>query len=90
LEIGASRGAAGVLSVVLEKQTPIAVKGQKRADKDHAVSWIKGYGEGRGGYCSLGHNNAVYWNRAVAAHYLAGIQYALGDLTADDTPSVGK
>ncbi|UCG87301.1 MAG: HEAT repeat domain-containing protein, partial [Gemmatimonadota bacterium] len=38
-------------------------------------------------YCSLGHNLEVLRNEAVLAHYLAGIQYALGDLEADDTPS---
>jgi len=61
--------------------------GQKREDKDNAIAWIKKQGEGRVFYCSLGHNNDVFWNPAVLAHYLAGIQYALGDLAADDTPS---
>ncbi len=58
-----------------------------REDNDHAISWIKPYGKGRVFYCSLGHNKEIYWNKAVLAHYLAGIQWALGDLAADDTPS---
>ena len=58
-----------------------------RKDNDHAISWIKRYGDGRVFYCSLGHNKEIYWNPAVLAHYLAGIQWALGDLQADDTPS---
>ncbi len=61
--------------------------GMKRADRDFAISWVHRFGRGRVFYCSLGHNPEVYWNEAVLRHYLAGIQYALGDLTADDTPS---
>jgi len=59
----------------------------KRADRDNAISWIREFGKGRVFYCSLGHNNHIFWNKAVLAHYLAGIQYALGDLQADATPS---
>ncbi len=63
------------------------VEGIKRDDDDFAISWIKPFGAGRVFYCSLGHNLEVLRNEAVLAHYLAGIQYALGDLEADDTPS---
>lgn len=58
----------------------------KRTDNDFAVSWLHQYGAGRVFYCSLGHEHGIFWNPAVLAHYLAGIQYALGDLKADDTP----
>jgi type 1 glutamine amidotransferase len=58
-----------------------------RADGDHAISWIKRYGEGRVFYCSLGHRKEIYWDKPVLEHYLAGIQYALGDFKVDDTPS---
>jgi hypothetical protein len=34
----------------------------------------------------LGHVHAVTWNSAVLEHYLAGIQYAMGDYKVDDTP----
>ena len=60
-----------------------------RADQDYAVSWIQPYGQGRVFYCSLGHFDFVYWQPTVLRHYLAGIQYALGDLPADATPSAG-
>ncbi len=63
------------------------VEGIKREDNDFAISWIRSFGEGRVFYCSLGHNHEVLWNGAVLGHYLAGIQYALGDLEVDDTPS---
>ena len=57
-----------------------------RADRDFGISWIKSDGGGRVFYCSLGHNDHIYWDPAVLRHYLAGIQYALGDLKADDKP----
>lgn len=62
-------------------------QGINRTDNDFAIAWIKTFGKGRVFYCSLGHNPEVYWNPAVVQHYLDGIQYALGDLKADDTPS---
>jgi type 1 glutamine amidotransferase/HEAT repeat protein len=60
--------------------------GMRAADRDLPVSWIRTFGKGRVFYCSLGHNDEVYWNPAVLQHYLDGIQYALGDLQADATP----
>ena len=65
-------------------------KAKPRADDDYAISWIHQYGQGRVFYCSLGHVHETYWNPAILAHYLAGVQYALGDLPADATPSVKK
>ncbi len=60
--------------------------GVRNSDKDIPISWIGRFGKGRIFYCSLGHNREVYWNPAVVRHYLAGIQYALGDLQADASP----
>ncbi|MHC4175864.1 MAG: ThuA domain-containing protein [Planctomycetota bacterium] len=58
-----------------------------REDKDNAVAWIRRFGKGRVFYCSLGHNNQIFWTPQILQHYLDGIQYAMGDLKADDTPS---
>jgi type 1 glutamine amidotransferase len=58
----------------------------KRKDGLFAVSWIGKYGDGRTFYCSLGHRDEIYYNPAVLEHYLAGFQYALGDLEADASP----
>jgi type 1 glutamine amidotransferase len=56
-------------------------------DRDfYPIAWLSTYGKGKTFYCSLGHNDDVYWNATVVAHYLAGIQYALGELSADATP----
>lgn len=59
----------------------------RRDDKFYPISWVAKYGKGRTFYCSLGHRNEIYWNPAVLKHYLAGIQYAIGDLEADATPT---
>ena len=61
--------------------------GENRKDHDYAVSWIHESGKGRVFYCSLGHRDETYWNPTILKEYLAGIQYALGDLKADATPS---
>ncbi len=57
-----------------------------RQDGDYALSWIRTYGKGRVFYCTLGHAQTAYTNPAVMRHYLAGIQWALGDLRADAAP----
>ncbi len=57
-----------------------------RPDHDYAISWIRAWGNGRVFYCSLGHGEHVTWDPAIVRFNLAGIQYALGDLKADDTP----
>ncbi len=57
--------------------------GIKRTDGDFAVSWIKNVGDGRLFYCSLGHREEIYWNPMMLKYYLAGLQFALGDLKAD-------
>lgn len=58
-----------------------------RQDGFYPVSWIATYGDGRTFYCSLGHRDEVYYNPKVLQHYLAGFQYALGDLEAEASPS---
>jgi type 1 glutamine amidotransferase len=58
-----------------------------RSDNDYALSWIHEYGKGRVFYCAFGHDDAIFWNPAILKHYLAGLQYVLGDLKADATPT---
>ncbi len=62
-------------------------QGGNRDDNDYALSWIREYGKGRVFYCAFGHDDQIWWNPAILRHYLAGIQYAAGDLKADATPS---
>jgi uncharacterized protein len=63
------------------------VEGLKRKDNDYAVAWVQSVGKGRVFYSSLGHNDHIYANPLMLKHYLAGIQFAIGDLAADTTPS---
>jgi type 1 glutamine amidotransferase len=62
----------------------------RAGDKDFPVSWIRAYEKGRVFYSALGHGAEVYSNAVVLRHFLAGMQYALGDLAADDTPSAKR
>jgi hypothetical protein len=61
-----------------------------RKDNDYALSWIHPYGQGRVFYSTFGHWHETYWNPAMLAHFLAGIQYVLGDLPADAAPSAAR
>jgi hypothetical protein len=56
-------------------------------DHDYGISWIHEVGKGRVFYCAHGHSEHVYWDKPMLQEYLAGLQYALGDLDADATPS---
>lgn len=58
-----------------------------RSDYDYAVSWIQSYGKGRVFFCTLGHNPTLFSTPPLAQFFLAGIQFILGDLDADTTPS---
>jgi type 1 glutamine amidotransferase len=58
-----------------------------RPDNDYGLSWIKNYGKGRVFNSALGHTTTMFMTKPIATHILAGIQYVLGDLEADATPS---
>jgi type 1 glutamine amidotransferase len=57
-----------------------------RDDNDYAVAWIRQHGKGRVFYNALGHNPDLFWDPRMLEMFLAGTQYALGDLDADATP----
>ena len=65
-------------------------KGKFGPDGLYPISWLRKYGEGRTFYCSLGHRDEIFWNPVVLKHYLAGLQFVLGDLDADATASVAE
>ncbi len=58
-----------------------------RPDQDYGVAWVKGYGKGRTYFTPLGHTTIMYTDKRWTAHLLAAIQYMLGDLGTDETPS---
>ncbi|MFP6874922.1 MAG: ThuA domain-containing protein [Verrucomicrobiales bacterium] len=74
--------------MLLSLSGEIVDKGKGRYGKDglYPIAWVDNYGKGKIFYCSLGHRDEIYWNPVILKHYLAGIQYALGDLEADDVP----
>jgi type 1 glutamine amidotransferase/sugar phosphate isomerase/epimerase len=58
-----------------------------RPDQDYGLAWIRTFGQGRTYFTPLGHTNIFYTDQRWTQHLLAAIQYILGDLDADATPS---
>jgi len=58
-----------------------------RKDDDYAIAWIKGYGKGRVFYTSMGHTPDMFMDPKINGFLLAALQFMLGDLPADTTPS---
>ena len=71
-----------LLSVHLKELPP-----ETRTDRDHPLGWFRRHGKGRVFYNAFGHNPETVPDKTLMKHWLAGIQYALGDLKADDSPS---
>jgi len=57
-----------------------------RSDHDYGLTWIRREGKGRVFYFAFGNEERVFFVKPLNEQLLAGIQYALGDLKADDTP----
>jgi len=68
------------LRVILSLDMSQLKKKGGRKDNDYAISWVNTHGKGRVFYCSLGHRDEIFWNPLVLKHYLAGMQWAMGDL----------
>jgi type 1 glutamine amidotransferase len=86
-----TRNNARVLTSLDYDRMPAEVKAQEpapqRTDQDYALSYIRKEGQGRVFVQVLGHDESIYKMTPMLAHILAGMQYVLGDLQADDTPS---
>lgn len=59
----------------------------RRTDGDYGLSWIRREGKGRVFMEVLGHDEHMYEMPVYLEHLLAGTQYALGDLRANDAPT---
>ncbi len=68
---------------VIKDQEPV---NGRRTDGDYGISYIRREGQGRVYVNVLGHSHEIYKIPAMLEHFLAGMQYALGDLEVDDTP----
>ncbi len=78
-----------LLTVALDdpKIEPRPWNGYKRPDNIYPVAWIRRYGKGRVFYNSLGHMPETFMTPEIVGHFLAGLQFMLGDLAADTTPN---
>ena len=81
-----SREKVRVLLRLDTAQTDMNKPGVTDKKGDYPLSWVRRYGQGRVFYSALGHQPDVYCRPAILAHYLAGIQFATGDLEADAAP----
>jgi uncharacterized protein len=61
--------------------------GYRRPDDIYPVAWIRSYGKGRVFYNSLGHMPETFMTPEIVGHFLAGLQFMLGDLEANSTPN---
>ncbi len=82
-----SRDRLRVLLSIDTSRTNMNVKNIHRKDGDFAISWIKTYGKGRVFYCALGHEKHIFYDPLILQHLLDAIQFVLGDLKCDATPS---
>ncbi len=76
-----------LMSIDLTKSGPPPPDLAVRPDNDYGLVWIKSYGNGRVFNCALGHTVLLFGTPQMAQMVFAGIQFALGDLEADTTPS---
>lgn len=80
-----------LLVVDLDEKVPNSTDkpwpGYRRPDKVYPVAWIREYGKGRVFYNSMGHMNETFMKPEIVGHFLAGMQYILGDVDANATPN---
>jgi len=81
-----SRQKLRVLLSIDTQATNMQVKWLKRKDNDYALAWVKPYGKGRVFYTAIGHRTEIFWNPTLLRFYLAGIQFACGDIEAPMGP----
>jgi type 1 glutamine amidotransferase/sugar phosphate isomerase/epimerase len=81
-----SREKLHVLISIDAQKTDLS-KWHVRPDNDYGLVWIRSYGEGRVFNCALGHTPTLFETPALAQMMLNAIQFVLGDLPANTTPS---
>ena len=58
-----------------------------RKDRDYAICWIRPWGKGRVLYNAHGHGGNVFEDKAFQEHVKLAMQWAIGDIEVDTTPS---
>ncbi len=82
-----SRDKVRILLSLDVKNTNMNVPWIHRTDNDFALAWVKSYGKGRVFYGAIGHRTEHWWNTRILEFYLDGLQFVMGDIDADTTPS---
>ncbi|VGO14934.1 hypothetical protein PDESU_03504 [Pontiella desulfatans] len=75
-----------LLEMEVSRLDPATLK-KPLPEDDYYVAWIKSHGKGRVFFCSPSHHPASYETKAMLRFLLDGIQYAMGDLKCDDSPT---
>ncbi len=81
-----SRKRLRVLASIDTSKTDMTKSEIKRTDGDFGLAWVQNFGKGRSFFTAFGHYKELCWNTQILEHYLAGIQFALGDLEAPASP----
>ena len=55
---------------------------RSRKDRDNPLAWVREFGKGRVFYSAFGQRSSSFENTKMLAHWLAGIQFVLGDIDA--------
>jgi type 1 glutamine amidotransferase/sugar phosphate isomerase/epimerase len=76
-----------LLSIDMAKSDMTTPGQATRPDNDYGMAWIRTYGSGRVFNCALGHTPLLFSTPHMTQMVFAGIQFVLGDLEADTTPS---
>ncbi|MEO6964704.1 MAG: ThuA domain-containing protein [Acidobacteriaceae bacterium] len=82
-----SRQKLHILLSIDDAKTPNLSEWHVRPDGDYGLAWIKSYGKGRVFNCALGHTPTFFETPALARMFMNAIQFVVGDLPADTTPS---
>lgn len=59
----------------------------RRPDRDYAMCWVRTWGKGRVYYNAHGHYGHVFENKTFQQHIKLAMQWAIGDIDVDTTPS---
>lgn len=73
--------------VLMTVDTRVSPK-EGRPDNDHALTWVKKFGQGHVFISAFGHNDHLCWDQGMLQLWLNGIQFAAGDLKGETDPIV--
>ena len=65
----------------------MTLKNIHREDRDFAISWCQEFGKGKSFYTSLGHRKEVWSDPRFQDHLFAGLDWTVGRVKGDSTPS---